>query len=42
MALGIVGKKIGMSRVFAADGTVAPVTVDWCRTGHGQILTLNS
>jgi len=27
MALGLVGKKIGMTRVFAADGSVAPVTV---------------
>jgi len=27
MALGVVGRKIGMTRVFAADGTVAPVTV---------------
>ncbi len=27
MALGIIGKKIGMSRVFNADGDVVPVTV---------------
>ena len=27
MALGLVGKKIGMTRVFAQDGGVAPVTV---------------
>jgi large subunit ribosomal protein L3 len=27
MALGLVGKKIGMTRVFAQDGAVAPVTV---------------
>jgi len=27
MALGIIGKKIGMSRVFNADGYVVPVTV---------------
>jgi large subunit ribosomal protein L3 len=34
MALGIVGKKIGMSRVFAADGTVAPVTVVAVERNH--------
>jgi large subunit ribosomal protein L3 len=27
MALGLVGKKVGMSRVFSADGTAVPVTV---------------
>ena len=27
MALGLVGKKLGMSRVFSADGTAVPVTV---------------
>ena len=27
MALGLIGKKIGMTRVFAADGAVVPVTV---------------
>lgn len=27
MALGVVGKKIGMSRVYKEDGTVVPVTV---------------
>ncbi len=27
MALGVIGKKIGMSQVFAADGNVVPVTV---------------
>ena len=27
MALGLVGRKVGMTRVFAADGTVTPVTV---------------
>jgi large subunit ribosomal protein L3 len=27
MALGLVGRKIGMTRVFAPDGAVAPVTV---------------
>jgi len=27
MALGLVGKKIGMTRVFGADGTAVPVTV---------------
>ena len=27
MAIGVVGKKVGMSRVFAADGTAVPVTV---------------
>ncbi len=27
MALGVVGKKIGMSRVYAADGAAVPVTV---------------
>ena len=34
MALGIVGKKIGMSRVFAADGMVAPVTVVAVERNH--------
>jgi len=34
MALGIVGKKIGMSRVFAADGVVAPVTVVAVERNH--------
>src|SRR5215831_14785026 len=27
MALGLIGKKIGMTRVFAKDGAVVPVTV---------------
>ena len=27
MALGLVGKKVGMSRVFSADGSAVPVTV---------------
>ena len=27
MALGIIGKKIGMSRVYSADGSAVPVTV---------------
>ena len=27
MALGLVGKKVGMSRVYSADGTAVPVTV---------------
>ena len=27
MVTGIIGKKVGMSQLFAADGTVAPVTV---------------
>src|ERR687884_1463941 len=27
MINGIIGKKVGMSQVFAADGTVTPVTV---------------
>src|SRR5258706_10611149 len=27
MALGLIGKKIGMTRVFAPDGAVVPVTV---------------
>ena len=27
MALGLIGRKIGMTRVFAADGAVVPVTV---------------
>ncbi len=27
MALGVIGRKIGMTRVFAPDGTVLPVTV---------------
>lgn len=27
MAIGVVGKKVGMSRVFAADGSAVPVTV---------------
>jgi large subunit ribosomal protein L3 len=27
MALGIIGKKIGMTRIFAADGAAVPVTV---------------
>ena len=27
MALGVIGKKIGMSRVFNADGAAVPVTV---------------
>ncbi len=34
MALGIVGKKIGMTRVFAADGAVAPVTVVSVERNH--------
>lgn len=34
MALGIVGKKIGMSRVFAADGLVQPVTVVEVERNH--------
>ena len=27
MALGVIGKKIGMSRVYNADGSAVPVTV---------------
>ncbi len=27
MINGIIGKKIGMTQIFAADGTVTPVTV---------------
>ncbi len=27
MALGVIGKKVGMSRVYTADGTAVPVTV---------------
>lgn len=34
MALGIVGKKVGMSRVFAADGNVQPVTVVVVERNH--------
>lgn len=34
MALGIVGKKIGMSRLFGPDGVVAPVTVVAVERNH--------
>lgn len=34
MALGIVGKKVGMSRVFGSDGVVAPVTVVAVERNH--------
>ncbi len=34
MALGIVGKKIGMSRLFGPDGAVAPVTVVAVERNH--------
>ncbi len=34
MALGIVGKKIGMSRVFEANGNVEPVTVVMVERNH--------
>ena len=34
MALGIVGKKVGMSRVFGPDGVVAPVTVVAVERNH--------
>ncbi len=34
MALGIVGKKVGMSRVFGPDGVVAPVTVVVVERNH--------
>ena len=27
MTKGILGKKVGMTQIFAADGTVVPVTV---------------
>ena len=27
MVTGIIGKKVGMTQLFAADGTVAPATV---------------
>ena len=27
MAIGVIGRKVGMSRVYSADGTAVPVTV---------------
>ncbi len=34
MINGIIGKKVGMTQLFAADGTVTPVTV--IKAGHAS------
>ena len=39
MSLGLIGRKLGMTRVFDEDGTAVPVTViarSPCCAGHGD------
>ena len=42
MTTGLIGRKLGMTRVFDEDGTVVPVTVieagpaAWCRCGEAR------